>query len=1460
MADLFLHKTILLRELIAMLHDEGITISTATAIEMEKAMERMNYEYGNNLASLKYYLSPLISRNKEDQENIHHIFDRLDEKAGNGYIDNGDYKKIPPPDHSDKSSSFDKKDDSKEEQKSVWKKVWLIAAAVVVLVGLWILFRNIIFPPLPPPTQQIIIAAEKAILNEPVKFSAELSHPETAKQFSVDWQFADTAIINSFSVQKTFLSAGPQKVIASIKNKDGVMVAADTLSFEVLCENPPLVIIRKIADAAGTQKTKYAASFVNASKDSSQYRYKWFADNKLISEKAVLDNIRQFNTIRLLVNFDKGIHCSTDSLTATLNATPSLAATVIGDGNYTPPSPVYNWKNIMNSLLLLLLAPLIPAFLIYKLTYRFFQEKKETETKKIKPTEGPYKIEFLNQEHLISSEPEVDKLSDLLRKRQVSEMQRLNIRKTIKATVAQGGMPMLQYTPLTKPVSYLVFIDKTYPDSHLVKLFEWLVAKLQKEQVDITIYEYYKEPLYLSNEKLNQLRIPIERVAAHYPGSTVFVFGDARHFVYPVKGILKSWVTDKFSNWDTKILVTPFAKNDWDKKELAIAEAGFIIVPADISASFVIEDVINRHIESQAQVKHPAPAAYPARFLNFNELETLKEYLNNDHLVQWVCSLAVFPSVDWNLTIALGKAIENDLYKKGNPAELVNYTNLLKIGRIAWMHHGIMPDSLRSKMLEQLDSNSQLLARQTLLHQLALIKKTMPVTDASLIKHEMDIHEKMNEFLIKSYSGKQISKDEKAFIRNIIKKHQLDQAQQIFLNHKRNSPLPHPVFKKRNVGLDHYFELAGIRNKIFPIAAGVVSFIFLAVLSSLYINNTDLSDWSKPGTRDLSFNIKVPRDSMPYLYATIEAGDSARGFVIADEDITTEMKGLTILGSSQSGNFILTTSSEERVVEVSFKLNADNYNITINHVKPLSVTLYYNNGAALALANAIEQNLPANYTVTKAQQAITDTSLVIYYADDSLADDAQNIAALASAAAGNRPVRQINSNTAYVNVAAGTIAMYVTSPKTCSPLGVNALSSSLSEIWIGGTSRRYININLPARLIYYSNDNARSYVKYSIDEVCLTGSGAYKIIAGDNDRRYKLFFIRNVRPQSFELSVCEGLTNTKEELQNKDESNCDRFNSMNWYYENDPSKIYLPVNNASLNSRERVRLARKADSLKNNQSSLKYSIQLFTSGYTSQVSANTIKQYLNASNFPYSVSRNNSLLNFSSTMISGNEGPFERSYLVINLERDVTPPLLPQSDTPDCSRTFTLTSAAQVSRRVVCRLNLSNEKLTAIPTIVYSFVNLLELNLGVTVIPKTEIDQLQKQLPKCKIIYTIDKNPEPDIKKDEPPNETEKESLLGYISFDEKGGSPDKESYMLLERIAKQLKAYPNSKIRLEADESYDIYMKALETPFKNIGINPSQVIRLRVRNQQQQQQQQIQQPVNTVKIVGINFPQAAAK
>jgi len=167
--------------------------------------------------------------------------------------------------------------------------------------------------------------------------------------------------------------------------------------------------------------------------------------------------------------------------------------------------------------------------------------------------------------------------------------------------------------------------------------------------------------------------------------------------------------------------------------------------------------------------------------------------LHDNYLVQWVCSLAVYTEIDWNFTIAVGKAIEQQLQLNGKQTEIVNYTNLLKLSRISWMQDGIINESLRIKMLGYLNKDTEAFARETLEAQLQLIERT--VTDNSLVKERFDDHKKLNGFLLDVYHHRKTSKPDEGFIKKMLNKNRLDEAQDIYLNEGENKLLWNPANK-----------------------------------------------------------------------------------------------------------------------------------------------------------------------------------------------------------------------------------------------------------------------------------------------------------------------------------------------------------------------------------------------------------------------------------------------------------------------------------------------------------------------------------------------------------------------------------------------------------------------------------------------------------------------------------------
>ncbi len=1465
MHNLLLYKTALLRSLISLLEDEGIVVTTAAAVDMEKILAKTHLTNAEDISGIKYLIAPLLCRNKEDQDKLYSVFDKLNKKIPEVYIPG-----MPKP--ATPVEPLIIPTPNKRPLKWYLKNLVLPALFILGLfAALFFLLKYINKPAssLPVKHKINIITEQQAVLNDTVEFSAVTDSSFQNDDVRVDWKFPDTLITNKTSVSKLIRdSIIPVKVfLIDTKGKSADsnnIIDSSTLTVIALCEPPPSVdisetdIITISSQTPGNNKKQFEPLFTNPSKDSARYKYKWFVDDSLYSNEKILTYSKAYNEVRLVVDC-KGVHCSRDSLVAQVQSIPSVNVAVTGDGKLQIES-TYNRTNILLSILLIIILPFVIAFIIYRFirSYKSFT----LETKEEEPgTQGPYKIEFVNQQQNIHEEEGINKLADVLRKRQVSDIYKLNLRKTIRSTVIAGGIPTLEFTPLSKPLSFLAFIDKENAGSPLVKLFEYLVEKLQREEVNIEVYSYEKEPLFLSNEKLNQEHIPLEKIAALYPDTTLFIFGNAQYFLFPLKGVVKDWVTRKLSNWPTKILLTPYTTADWDKKEKLLIDANFVVLPADLSSVTVIDKIISRQIDVAAQKKERLDGSYPSRFINFQDFDALKNYLSDKYLLQWVCSLAVYPVVDWNFTIAMGQAIEQQVLQSNEYGELVNYSNLLKVARISWMQDGIINESLRVQMLAYLNKDAEALARKTLSRQLQLIEST--ISKDSLVKTDFDIHTKLNRFLLDAYYTHKTSNADDAFIKKMFETHQLDEGQDIYLEKGNNTLLHDPSNKNKTVALSDYFKLKSTRQKVVSRVCALIIFAGLMVSSFVLLKNyTSYLNWNflKPSAQNYTLNIQGNNFNneltLDLYYEPTHSAWSSRKINLANTNFSFKADSVTLKDTLGYGLVKLSTADGRLIAQDSFKLNSNAYTINIVKIEKIPLTIYYKNEAGLAMANILSENLSLNYTVNISRADFPDTSrLSVVYYETKFIKDAEYIVTTANALFEKSLYSTALIDSTRLNDSSKTkLSVYVNGTTQCTPLAVTALPQALNEIWHGGTSNRLININLAQKVIYYSVNDTKTYGTYSINEICLKEDGVYKIITQTN-QGYKLFFIKNVTNQSFDLSVCQDFVSSKAELANKDESYCDHFNTMALYYQNNISVVYLPVKGITLERQELNKFNVLKSRISGAQSKLEFAYIKNAKFITDD--GISITKKIPAGNTATSV-----------TTIDSSSNPFQRSYLRFTTTTFVNPYKADVNPyKADCSKTFysideTLKLASPL---IVCKLDLSKINLTSLPKEIYNFKNLTELNLGTTSIPEADINALQKALPNCKITYSKQENPTTQ-NANEPVNNNNQldnnSTELGLITFDEKGGL-NSAGRQLVNAIGKQLAVNKQSIVKFEATYSgkqeYSIIydgLKNITNTLRKEGATASQ-IQQSVTELVQQQQQLSKSPNRniTINVLGVNFP-----
>jgi hypothetical protein len=128
-----------------------------------------------------------------------------------------------------------------------------------------------------------------------------------------------------------------------------------------------------------------------------------------------------------------------------------------------------------------------------------------------------------------------------------------------------------------------------------------------------------------------------------------------------------------------------------------------------------------RHGDAQL-IDFATAAAIPAPLTNtFNfgppietkNINRLRAYLDDEDLFQWLCAIAIYPTVRWEVLLAVGAAV----LKERNAPHKLNFGSLLKLSRIAWLatNTGIIPTEIRLVLLKNLGLNEELVARRTIL-------------------------------------------------------------------------------------------------------------------------------------------------------------------------------------------------------------------------------------------------------------------------------------------------------------------------------------------------------------------------------------------------------------------------------------------------------------------------------------------------------------------------------------------------------------------------------------------------------------------------------------------------------------------------------------------------------------------------------------------------------------------------
>ena len=286
---------------------------------------------------------------------------------------------------------------------------------------------------------------------------------------------------------------------------------------------------------------------------------------------------------------------------------------------------------------------------------------------------------------------DIARVGRVLQRRYLAGSARLNVAATVEASVAALGWPVLRYRVDSRLPEYLFLIDRVNLRDHQAAMYGSLSADLRAQGLYVDCWFYEDDPRICRNAagdesiRLDQLR----RTHADYRRA---IFGRCGSLLDAVTGDPVSWI-GIFNAWPARAILTPKPEERCGDAARCCWHVHSRCSPATIDGLMAAGEYFAS--DPGAVFSAPNKGRLPSAEGGEDSMAALREELG-EAVFQWLCACAVYPELQWELTLALGAL-------PSLPRGLVCEANLLQLVRRDWFRAGNMPKEARRELMLQID-------------------------------------------------------------------------------------------------------------------------------------------------------------------------------------------------------------------------------------------------------------------------------------------------------------------------------------------------------------------------------------------------------------------------------------------------------------------------------------------------------------------------------------------------------------------------------------------------------------------------------------------------------------------------------------------------------------------------------------------------------------------------------------
>lgn len=295
----------------------------------------------------------------------------------------------------------------------------------------------------------------------------------------------------------------------------------------------------------------------------------------------------------------------------------------------------------------------------------------------------------------------------------------IDVERSLLETVRLGGLfSPVKATRLIAP-EYLVLIDRKSFNDHVGRYAEALLAALQKNQIYTDVY-WYNGDLRRLFRSYDDVGLTFEEVAGRCAAHRLILITNGVGLFNRRTGEIANWA-EAIKRFSMRLILTPAPKDLWGYRESALSSV--LSLPVLRLSPETVPDLTEVLTSDALYVsRQTARSIGPSRNaltllseiladrpLQWSEstrpsetaveelIDSLKEALGPNGF-SWLAACAVYPELQWNLTLHLRSALTGPIGQITPDASHTKNLSILSI--LPWFRTGSMPGWLRSELIE----------------------------------------------------------------------------------------------------------------------------------------------------------------------------------------------------------------------------------------------------------------------------------------------------------------------------------------------------------------------------------------------------------------------------------------------------------------------------------------------------------------------------------------------------------------------------------------------------------------------------------------------------------------------------------------------------------------------------------------------------------------------------------------